>query len=501
MTAKNAQSDDHAISLKIGRATTETDADVTEAELRAALNRAMRDSLKPIALCTGIIYLVAFVTVSLSPADPDRLGIFLPIMSAIFLGIYLGFRKLPIPLEWVNLLTAICAALGLFTCVLTMHNSPEPRQTTNFMLLIVAAGALVLSTQWLIAFIVATCLSWLVLIWDAPSSPQWIHFGFTLFVASVIAVTIHLIRVRALRNLEILRMRDQARKDMLEVLLLAVRLREEEVRLLNEQLEHRVTERTAELRSSEERNRTLFNELNHVSRVATMGELAASIAHEVNQPLCAIINNAAYCNRWLEKPAANLPDLEEMREAVSDITESGRRASEVIARIRTMLRKGEAVRARLDVNEIIHQVVSLMRNEALKRNVSLNMNLAPDLPAVFGDRVQLQQVILNLIINGFDAMNDVESEKRELRICSSLSEYDTVLVKVSDTGIGIDQINSQKIFDAFYTTKPHGLGMGLSICQTIIGAHGGRLWAGNDPGSGATFQFSLPIFEDAQNGQ
>ncbi|HQR32757.1 MAG TPA: ATP-binding protein [Blastocatellia bacterium] len=459
----------------------------------------MRDSLKPVMLTGSIIYLVALVTTAVSRADSIKLGIFLAFVSALYLSLYLVFTRVQIPLTWVNLLVAIIAGISLFTCVLFMYAKPEPRHTTSFMLLIVGAGALVLSTQWLMVFVVATCLSWFILALNAPPSSHWPHFGFSLFVATTMAITIHIVRVRALRNLEILRIRNQARKDMLEVALLAVRLREEEVKMLNEQLENRVVERTAELRSSEERNRSLLNDLHHVARVATMGELAASIAHEVNQPLCAIINNAAYCNRWLENSATDHADLEEMREAMNDITESSRRASEVIQRIRTMVRKGEAEPVRLDVNELIRQVVALMRNEALKRSVNLKTELAETLPQTLGDRVQLQQVVLNLIINGFDAMHEVEPAKRELCIRSRFVENNMVLIEVSDTGMGINQSNSQKIFDAFFTTKSHGMGMGLSICQTIIRSHGGRLWVAEEVEVGATFRFTLPMFEESQD--
>ncbi|MGH9801275.1 MAG: sensor histidine kinase [Blastocatellia bacterium] len=320
-----------------------------------------------------------------------------------------------------------------------------------------------------------------------------------MLVATMLALVIHAVRVRGLQRMESLRMQDHVRKERLEVALLVVRLHEEEIRQFNEQLEQRVIERTAELRTSEERNRTLYNELNHVARVTTMGEMAASIAHEVNQPLCAIINNAAYCHRWLEKPSTELSRVAEVRDAITDIAESGRRASEVIERIRTMLRKGETEPASFEINEIIHQVVTLMRNEALKRSVCMVIELTADLPLVLGDRVQLQQVILNLIINGFDAMNEVEPAKRELRIRSSLTESGALLVEVSDSGIGIDQSASELIFDAFYTTKAHGLGMGLSICQTIVRTHGGRLWAVNNDVAGATFQFTLPVLGEAHD--
>ena len=500
MVAKSTNLDKLGQSQKNSRTKLVADAEISEVELGHALDRAMRDSLKPVVLTGSIVYLVALVTTYVSQADSMKLGIFLAFVSALYLVLYLVFTRMQVPLAWVNLLAAIIAGISLLTCVLFMHAKPEPRHTTSFMLLIVGAGALVLSTQWLILFVAGTCLSWVILVWNAPPSPHWPHFGFSLFVATTMAITMHLVRVRALRNLEILRIRNQARKDMLEVALLAVRLREEEVKMLNEQLEHRVIERTAELRSSEERNRTLLNDLHHVARVATMGELAASIAHEVNQPLCAIMNNAAYCNRWLESSATDQADLEEMRAAMNDITESGRRASEVIQRIRTMVRKGEAEPVRLNVNELIHQVVALMRNEALKRSVRLKIELAEMLPYTLGDRVQLQQVVLNLIINGFDAMHEIEPAQRELCIRSRLAEDNMLLIEVSDTGMGINQFNSQKIFDAFYTTKSHGLGMGLSICQTIIRSHGGRLWVADDAQVGATFRFTLPMFEESHDG-
>jgi PAS domain S-box-containing protein len=229
-------------------------------------------------------------------------------------------------------------------------------------------------------------------------------------------------------------------------------------------------------------------ELAHVTRVTTMGELAASIAHEVNQPLSAIVNNGSACLRWLNGAA---PDLDEAREAARRIIRDGNRAGEVITRIRALLRKTDAEKARLDINQTIREVVKLTRNEAARKGVTLRMDLAADLPPVLGDRVQLQQVILNLVMNGVEAMASAPARQRELLIRSRQHESDKALVAVQDSGVGLDGQDLEKLFDAFYTTKPQGMGMGLAISRSIVEDHGGQLWAAPNDGPGATFQFTL----------
>src|SRR5215475_5185740 len=229
-------------------------------------------------------------------------------------------------------------------------------------------------------------------------------------------------------------------------------------------------------------------ELAHVARVITMGELAASIAHEVNQPLSAIVNNGGACLRWL---ASKEPNLDEASEAARRIIRDGNRAGEVITRIRALLRKTDTEKSRLDINQTIREVVTLTRNEAAGKGVSLRMELAAGLPPVLGDRVQLQQVILNLIIHGIEATAPAPGGPRELLISSRQHESDNVLVAVRDSGVGLDGQDLEKIFDAFYTTKSKGLGMGLAISRSIIEDHGGRLWAAPNDGPGATFQFNL----------
>jgi PAS domain S-box-containing protein len=229
-------------------------------------------------------------------------------------------------------------------------------------------------------------------------------------------------------------------------------------------------------------------ELAHVTRVTTMGELAASIAHEVNQPLSAIVNNGSACMRWLDGVA---PNLDEAREAARRIIRDGNRAGEVITRIRALLRKTDTEKARLDINQTIREVVMLTRNEAARKGVTLRLDLAADLPPVLGDRVQLQQVILNLVMNGVEAMASASSRPRELHIRSRRHESDKALVAVQDSGVGLDGQNLEKLFDAFYSTKPQGMGMGLAISRSIVEDHGGRLWAAPNDGPGATFQFTL----------
>jgi len=242
-------------------------------------------------------------------------------------------------------------------------------------------------------------------------------------------------------------------------------------------------------KQSEEALRKAQGELAHVTRVTTLGEMAASIAHEVNQPLAGIVTNANACRRWL---AGATPNLDEAREAVGRILRDGNRASDVIAHIRALVRKTDTQKERLDMNQAVQEVINLTQHEAMRKGLALRTELAHDLPLVLGDRVQLQQVILNLVMNGVEAMASVADRPRELFIRSRQHESDKVLVAVQDSGVGIDRENLGKIFDAFYTTKPQGMGMGLAISRSIVENHGGRLWAIPNDGPGATFAFALP---------
>jgi C4-dicarboxylate-specific signal transduction histidine kinase len=229
-------------------------------------------------------------------------------------------------------------------------------------------------------------------------------------------------------------------------------------------------------------------ELAYISRAASLGELAASIAHEINQPLGAVVNSASASLRWL---AQRPPNLEEAREATTRTVCEANRASEVIARVRALLKKEPPKMERVDVNEVIREVLALAGTEIAKSRVTIKTNLAADSPTVMADRVQLQQVLLNLVTNAIEAMKSVEDRPRELRI-QSATESDAVQVSVHDTGVGLDQEDVERIFRPFFTTKREGIGMGLAISRSIIEAHGGRLWAAARSLHGAVFQFSLP---------
>jgi C4-dicarboxylate-specific signal transduction histidine kinase len=231
-------------------------------------------------------------------------------------------------------------------------------------------------------------------------------------------------------------------------------------------------------------------ELARVTRVTTLGELTASIAHEVNQPLAGVIANAEACLRWLDRAT---PNLDAVRRSVEWVIEDGNRASEVIRRIRALANKTEIERVPLDVNEIVREVITLVQRELISHQVSLQMELAPVLPTILGDRVQLQQVIINLVMNGIEAMQPVTDRRRELVIRSCQDEPHQVLASLSDCGVGISAENADRLFNAFFTTKAGGMGMGLSICRSIVEAHGGRLWATANQPCGATFQFTLPV--------
>jgi PAS domain S-box-containing protein len=246
-----------------------------------------------------------------------------------------------------------------------------------------------------------------------------------------------------------------------------------------------------EKKHAESELRKTQEELAHVSRVTTLGELTASIAHEVNQPLGAIVTNGHACLRLLSR---RKPDLESARECVESMISDGMRASEVIKRIRALLRKSTAGKSSYGLNETIQEVIAFTDTELEKNAISLTTDLAPHLPLVMIDRVQLQQVVMNLILNSIEAMNAPGWEPRDLLIRSEESRADEVMVTITDTGTGIDPAKRDLIFEPFFTTKPSGLGLGLSISRTIIEAHGGRLWiTPNRNGRGATFQFTLPV--------
>jgi two-component system, LuxR family, sensor kinase FixL len=230
-------------------------------------------------------------------------------------------------------------------------------------------------------------------------------------------------------------------------------------------------------------------ELAHVTRVATLGEMTASISHEVNQPLAAVVTNANACLRWLARQS---PDLDEARAAVERIIRDGGRASEVIERIRALVKKSPPRQDWLSINDIILEVIALARSEMHMNRVSLQTQLTDSLPLVLADRVQLQQVVLNLIVNGIEAMNRNSEGKRELGISTEEEGSSGVLIAVRDSGVGLNPENLEHLFDPFYTTKPDGMGMGLAISRSIIEAHGGRLWATPNAPRGAVFQFTLP---------
>jgi PAS domain S-box-containing protein len=247
-------------------------------------------------------------------------------------------------------------------------------------------------------------------------------------------------------------------------------------------------------RESERQYREIQMELAHASRVATMGQLSASIAHEVNQPISAAITNANVALHWLD---AEPQDLQKVRQALSRIVKNAIRASEVIDRIRAFIKKAPPRKDSLEINEAILEVRALTLREAEKNGISMQTHLAEGLPLVQGDRVQLQQVVLNLIINAIEAMSGLGEGSRELLISTAKAKPDGVLVAVRDSGAGLTPTNLERVFDAFYTTKPNGLGMGLSICRSIIEAHGGRLWATASEPHGATFMFTLPEHPDS----
>jgi C4-dicarboxylate-specific signal transduction histidine kinase len=283
-----------------------------------------------------------------------------------------------------------------------------------------------------------------------------------------------------------------------------LKLAKAEIKKLNDDLERRVSERTqqlmianeqmrremAERERAENALRAAQAELAHVARVTAMGEMAATIVHEVTQPLTGIVTNGNASLRWLDGVP---PNLEKARQTVERIIRDGNRASAVIQEVRTLVKKAPPQKVLVNINDLVEGTIALTIGELYRNHVQLDTDLAEDLPQIMGDRVQLQQVLLNLIVNAIEAMSAVSGRTRQLRICSErVTEPEGVSVTVHDSGIGLDGQKIERVFDAFFTTKPQGLGMGLSICRTIVGAHGGTLSGVPNNDHGATFRFVLP---------
>jgi signal transduction histidine kinase len=262
----------------------------------------------------------------------------------------------------------------------------------------------------------------------------------------------------------------------------ALKEAKEEIERLNEELEQRVIERTRELSIAQ-------GELARVERLTTMGRLAASITHEIAQPISAMVTNANTCLRWLTNP---IPDLDEARETVRAVVEDGQRAAEVFRSIRSLVQRAEPRMGTLDINDVIEEVLVLARGELQNQDILVRADLKPTLPQLRGDRVQLQQVLLNLVTNAIQALAGVRDRPRVLTIRSQLHEHDNILVEVEDSGIGLDPTSIDQIFESMFTTKPDGMGMGLSISRSIVAAHGGRLWASPSDSFGAIFHIVLP---------
>jgi C4-dicarboxylate-specific signal transduction histidine kinase len=244
-----------------------------------------------------------------------------------------------------------------------------------------------------------------------------------------------------------------------------------------------------EITRRERQYREVQNELAHANRVLTMGQLTASIAHELRQPLGAALNDGKASLNWLTR---HPPEVEEAKLCLEEVIKDVNRASDVIDRIHRLIKKDTLRMEKLDINGAILEVISLIHSEVIKNGVTVGTELAETLPRIQGDRVQLQQVILNLLINAIQAMGDLAEDKRELHISTALIESEGVRVAVRDTGPGLRPQDLERLFVPFYTTKPHGMGMGLSICRSIIEDHGGRLWATHHEPRGAQFQFTIP---------
>jgi C4-dicarboxylate-specific signal transduction histidine kinase len=391
-------------------------------------------------------------------------------------------------LVWLHLVSDVLIALAYFSIPLTLVYFIRKRKDLPFNWMFLCFGT----------FILACGSTHLMEVWTLWHGTYWLSGAIKALTALASVPTAILLlylvpHAVALPSPQAMRLEIAERKSA-----------ERALNLVKEQLEFMVQERTAELsktnkeliaeiaqrKRSEEALQAAQAQMARMARVSTMGELTSSIAHEINQPLAAVVTNGDASLRWLGNDP---PNLAKTRESITGMIKEANRASEVIKRIRALAKKTPPQKAHLKVNEVIDEAIGLVGGQLARQGVVLRKELVPNLPPVIGDRVQVQQVILNLIANGIEAMEEVTGRPRELSIGAKSTDDGRVLISVSDCGTGIEPESADHLFEAFFTTKQEGMGLGLSISRTIVEGHQGRLWATPNTQGGATFQFTLPV--------
>ena len=391
-------------------------------------------------------------------------------------------------LVWLHLVSDVLIAVAYFSIPLTLVYFIRKRKDLPFNWMFLCFGT----------FILACGSTHLMEVWTLWHGTYWLSGAIKVLTALASIPTAILLlylvpHAVALPSPQAMRLEIAERKSA-----------ERALNLVKEQLEFMVQERTAELsktnkeliaeiaqrKRSEEALQAAQAQMARMARVSTMGELTSSIAHEINQPLAAVVTNGDASLRWLGNDP---PNLAKTRESITGMIKEANRASEVIKRIRALAEKTPPQKANLAVNEVIDEAIGLVGGQLARQGVVLRKELVPNLPPVIGDRVQVQQVILNLIANGIEAMEEVTGRPRELSISAKSTDDGRVLISVSDCGTGIEPESADHLFEAFFTTKQEGMGLGLSISRTIVEGHQGRLWATPNTQGGATFQFTLPV--------
>jgi len=391
-------------------------------------------------------------------------------------------------LVWLHLVSDVLIAVAYFSIPLTLVYFIRKRKDLPFNWMFLCFGT----------FILACGSTHLMEVWTLWHGTYWLSGAIKALTALASVPTAILLlylvpHAVALPSPQAMRLEIAERKSA-----------ERALNLVKEQLEFMVQERTAELsktnkeliaeiaqrKRSEEALQAAQAQMARMARVSTMGELTSSIAHEINQPLAAVVTNGDASLRWLGNDP---PNLAKTRESITGMIKEANRASEVIKRIRALAKKTPPQKANLAVNEVIDEAIGLVGGQLARQGVVLRKELVPNLPPVIGDRVQVQQVILNLIANGIEAMEEVTGRPRELSIGAKSTDDGRVLISVSDCGTGIEPESADHLFEAFFTTKQEGMGLGLSISRTIVEGHQGRLWATPNTQGGATFQFTLPV--------